>query len=40
MASLDECKRSCNTLDNFFGRICAPSNAENVILNVSNIITK
>ena len=40
MVSLDGCHGSCNTLDDFSNRICAPNKTEDVNLSVANMVTE
>ena len=40
MVSLDRCHGSCNTLDDFSNRICAPNKTEDVNLSVAKMITE
>ena len=38
--SLDRCNESCNTVDDLSSRICVSNKAEDVNLNVFNVITR
>ena len=40
MVSLDGCHGSCNTLDDFSNRICAPNKTKDVNLSVANMVTE
>ena len=40
MVNLDRCNGSCNFLDDPSGRICVPNKADDINLNVFNMITR